>query len=218
MDPSSWNGTRTKNTLLYRGKSMHPTFQDFDLLIYTPINPDLMRCGDIIAFHDPRKNHVIIHRIISRKGDTIVTQGDNNEYPDLPMTTHDNIVGVVLSRQRNQKVSKVQGGRRGLLYFFALQEKRKILKALLCIFIPFYRFTIKYRLLSRITTPVIPLRIHHVNRMENSEQQLLCFGRIAGILTADNTHWNIKFPYSVIIDGRRLPFVSMKEEQSSHEN
>src|SRR5215216_376975 len=93
--------------LVVVSESMEPTLYTGDIVIigqsdnaYSSFKD--VKVGDIIAFEEPGRNKIIVHRVVqishSPYGDTIVTKGDANPYPiqfvDFPIT-NDDYVGRV---------------------------------------------------------------------------------------------------------------------------
>lgn len=52
--------------------------------------------NEIIAFYDPTKGKIIIHRVIDIDEGRIITKGDNNDQADLFSPTKDYILGKVI--------------------------------------------------------------------------------------------------------------------------
>lgn len=73
--------------------SMEPTLQVNDLVIVH--RQDSYRTGDIVVFQTG--SALVVHRIVSIDGDTVVTRGDANDGTDPPITT-DAIKGRVAAR------------------------------------------------------------------------------------------------------------------------
>lgn len=73
--------------------SMEPTLQVNDLVIVH--RQDSYRTGDIVVFQTG--SALVVHRIVSMDGDTVVTKGDANDGADPPIAT-DAIKGRVAAR------------------------------------------------------------------------------------------------------------------------
>lgn len=61
--------------------SMEPTLSVNDLIIVK--EQESYEVGDVVVFQDGK--HMVIHRIIEMNGDTVQTQGDANNAPDVPI-------------------------------------------------------------------------------------------------------------------------------------
>jgi signal peptidase I len=59
---------------------MEPTLSDFDLIFALPVSSKKIQPGDIVVVKT--KNVTIIHRLIEKSDDKIVTKGDNLEFPE----------------------------------------------------------------------------------------------------------------------------------------
>lgn len=82
-----------------RGYSMSPLIKDGDIITIAPLvnNPSL---GDIIAFRHHGKSFV--HRIVGRKGDAYLIQGDNNIGLD-GLVPKSQILGRLIRIERNER-------------------------------------------------------------------------------------------------------------------
>ena len=55
------------------------------------------KIGDIITFQTgPGKKDIVTHRIISRRGDEFITQGDANNVADMKLVKQEQILGKVI--------------------------------------------------------------------------------------------------------------------------
>ena len=71
--------------------SMEPTFSKGTLLLVKAASD--AEVGEIVVYQSER--HLVVHRVIERNGDTVVTQGDANNVPDEPFSSTE-IKGVVV--------------------------------------------------------------------------------------------------------------------------
>jgi signal peptidase I len=79
---------------------MFPCMQPGDLLeIRRPASP--IQPGDVVVFQ--RQDRLVVHRVVGRTGDLLVTRGDRLRYPDAPVPLN-GILGCVAAIER--------GGRR----------------------------------------------------------------------------------------------------------
>jgi len=105
-------GWEERNTLVYRGSSMHPTFRDLDVLMLQPDATPV--AGDVIAYTSPENGRITVHRVVRCSDRGFVTQGDNNRSPDLRPVRTARVLGRVDLCNRDGTVTAVRGGRRGL--------------------------------------------------------------------------------------------------------
>ncbi len=86
------------------GQSMYPVITPDDLVIVQLGNKGISK-GDIIIFKQNEK--MIIHRVIQINETTIITQGDNCDRPDSPVS-RENVLGkVVLIIPKTGKLLKL---------------------------------------------------------------------------------------------------------------
>jgi len=79
-----------------RGSSMEPTIHSWSLLVLNKQITEENLTGKIIAFKPAWSGEAIVHRVIIDHNGTLITRGDNNNYPDEPIYRED-IEGVVTS-------------------------------------------------------------------------------------------------------------------------
>jgi len=81
------------------GQSMEPLLQTGDIVIVYKVDEGDLRLGDIVVYKKS-DGSLIIHRIIdiyeTSSAIVIITKGDNNAFPDPPITA-DQVIGKVLS-------------------------------------------------------------------------------------------------------------------------
>ena len=77
-------------------ESMKPTYESGDMVIVIPCAYEALNAGDVITYFTD-EGTVITHRVISvkREDGTVITKGDNNEYPDIEPVSQENIIGRV---------------------------------------------------------------------------------------------------------------------------
>lgn len=102
-----------RNTLVYRGSSMYPTFRDLDVLSYRNDRPP--RAGDVIVFSSSEHGIFIVHRIMRCAHRGYVTQGDNGAPDDEPVALAQ-VIGRITAANRNGSSFIVRGGPSGLAY------------------------------------------------------------------------------------------------------
>jgi signal peptidase I len=74
-----------------RGISMQPVFHTGDLALVR--EQDAYEVGDVIAYHSPTLDIVVLHRIISGDAQDFHTQGDNNSWVDPDLVPADQVIG-----------------------------------------------------------------------------------------------------------------------------
>ena len=110
---------RFENKAFYAGNSMRREFVPGDLLETREIPFGEIRVGDVVAFREPRPDaHAIVHRVIAREADCLVTMGDNNATPDAHRVTVEDNPRLVVARSPRAGVElSVARGARGRLVF-----------------------------------------------------------------------------------------------------
>ena len=80
--------------------SMYPNINLGDLVIVQKCNVNDLEVGTVIEYK--RKDFSVIHRVVEitqKNGEfTLITQGDNNDGPDMDPVKEDQIVGRVIAR------------------------------------------------------------------------------------------------------------------------
>ena len=78
-----------------KGRSMVPTIEDGDVLHVESVNPDRLKCGDIVLFK--REAEFKAHRIIGKRGDLLSARGDAGVHIDE--IRPEQILGKVIARE-----------------------------------------------------------------------------------------------------------------------
>lgn len=104
----------------FRGTSMWPVLREGDLAVVQPVDCDLLRIGDCIAFCKDGDDHGVIHRIVGLTP-TIRTKGDRLPKEDDWSVTSDAIQGRVVAYVRCGKRIPLAGGWWGALTGAAMQ-------------------------------------------------------------------------------------------------
>ncbi len=76
------------------GVSMLPIYGENTRVIVTPIPFDDLEPGMIVAYRDS-SNRMVVHRLVSRRGDRWTASGINNPQIDRDAVTRENLIGVV---------------------------------------------------------------------------------------------------------------------------
>ena len=95
-----------------QGDSMCGTVEPGDCVWVFPISYNLLTIGDVVAFK--ARGKVVVHRIIGRTGDGLITRGDGNWGRDTDLLIAGNLVGKVEARERGGVRMPVIGGHLGL--------------------------------------------------------------------------------------------------------
>jgi hypothetical protein len=82
--------------------SMVPTLRPDDLVTVAP--RDRCRLGEIALYRQDQ--NLLLHRVVARWGDWIVTKGDGLAWLDVPVP-HDAVLGAAVARERQGRVQRL---------------------------------------------------------------------------------------------------------------
>jgi hypothetical protein len=110
---------------------MKGTFRTGDMLSLSLVEMHDVQLGDVVVFLSLQNNvqKKIVHRVVFKNSRGLITRGDSAGTRDPGLVTEDMLVGRVISRQRNNRISMVRGGRVGQLkgrllnIYWALRRK-----------------------------------------------------------------------------------------------
>ena len=186
-----------RREIICNGPSMKPTLLPGDKIETEEVAFEQLRPGDIIVYNSPENIRLnIIHRIIKRDPDGLITRGDNNSQSDSYR---------VRPEHRPLKVIAVRRGSRHLLInrhgiilhnFRLAQRKLRIFKDKYLH--PIYAFTAD----SGIFYPagiLLKTDIRKFKRPKGTEFQLFIGKRRIGTLQPGTEKWQIKFPWRMFI-------------------
>jgi len=85
------------------GSSMTPAICNNDVITISPLEEIPPFVGEVVAFHHPRTDRLLIHRVVRKKQGTFNIRGDSLRYTDshIPRV---NILGVVTAVERQGRV------------------------------------------------------------------------------------------------------------------
>jgi len=86
-----------------RGWSMSPFIKDSDVISISSLGDRKPELGEIVAFTRPGSGEVVVHRLIGKRGNDWLIQGDNTPHIDFELVPEKNILGRVARVQRNGK-------------------------------------------------------------------------------------------------------------------
>lgn len=79
------------------GQSMLPGISDGEYVVYIDGYPwSRLTAGRVVAYRS-RMGFVILHRLVSHRGDGWVSKGDNNRFYDSEWVTPANYIGVAIT-------------------------------------------------------------------------------------------------------------------------
>jgi len=114
------------------GRSMDGTFRAGDFLHIEPVPFPQIHPGDIIIVRQStvdREADDLVHRVIGKIENGLITQGDSNPAPDPLPVTGENLIGRVFGFERQGKTHRVSEGKWGLIQIRWYQTERLLTKA-----------------------------------------------------------------------------------------
>lgn len=128
------------------GNSMLGVFSPGDQVFAREIDFSEPKIGDIIVFTQiNRKKRLVVHRVVKRNENQILTHGDNNLLPDKPISRKNGRIYLVEKALRDGKPIAFSHGEQGMADFIQHQKKKKI--------------THRLRQFVRATISCAPLRV-----------------------------------------------------------
>lgn len=85
-----------------KGFSMSPFIKNGDIVTVSPISKSGVHMGDVVAFINPHSGKLTVHRIIGKKKNDFIIQGDNVPIADGIITAAE-LIGVVSKVERKGK-------------------------------------------------------------------------------------------------------------------
>ena len=208
-NPSATRDVKECFCVVYSGRSMNPTLMEPELMEVVPVSADEIRTGDVILFRRPDDTTNIVHRVVAVSRGAFRTRGDNNRHADTFPVTANAIIGLVVASWRGSRRRIIHGGIRGTAISWLLLGR-------------LYALTIggrllpdAYRFISRICSPlahrILPgrLRPRIVQNPDHTHwrYQLFIGKKLIGRCHATTGEWEIRRPYLLIVDIRKLPHI-----------
>ena len=185
-------------TIVYTGPSMNPTLQNLDKLSYARYGDSEVKRGDVVVFDDPDRKVKVIHRVIARTSQGLMTMGDNNSQVDSRILSQSQILGRVICGKRKDKKIDVFGGLLGTIQAAKVRSFRRLRQALCLILKRPY-----HSLSGRMRLPV-KTRMLTFQRPEGKEMQIIMGGVMVGRLRPGE-QWQIRPPFRLLLDESSLP-------------
>jgi len=183
---------------------MTPTFKAGDGLVVVPYKDKKIRPGDVIIFKPKDKPRNVVHRVIKVGRDGVSTRGDNNNKVDPWLLTPDDITGRVVSVKRKNRVFHVSGGLRGRVYGLLILRYNMLIRKVSGVLHSTYHFVSNTGIFRKIL-PLSNTQIISFKRQNGAELQLLMGRRIIARRLPGSEQWQIKRPFRLFIDEKKLP-------------
>lgn len=94
--------------MVIKGTSMLPYLAAGDRVWLQQAEKTRLRVGDLVTFE--QNQEILTHRIIKKSTSIFLTKGDNNLFPDLPLSSQ-KIIGKVVAYERNGTLYPIEGRR-----------------------------------------------------------------------------------------------------------
>lgn len=111
------------------GFSMSPFIQDDDLISISPLLDAPPKMGEVVAFTNPERGKLIVHRIVSKDQNAYLLLGDNHPDKKYDSVLVGNILGRVSRVERDGKVLRLGLGPEK--YLIALFSRARLLQPLI---------------------------------------------------------------------------------------
>jgi len=92
------------------GASMYPLIRNGDIAAIKSVSCEELNTGDIIAVVDKKNSHIILHRLIYKRNNQLITRGDISisKRMDSPVEKQE-LLGVLDKIRRGRKIIKLEG-------------------------------------------------------------------------------------------------------------
>jgi hypothetical protein len=190
---------------------MTGTFAHSDRLKIQKCSLKCLMPGDVIVFSQLNNSIKtdLVHRIMRRSMDSLVTRGDNNPKNDDEPVLEANLLGKVTHYERNGKAHRVWNGRLGMLRARFLHGKLNVIRILKFLLKKPYRTVKKWGVLQRLWQPEIETL--HFETQEGPLVKYVHKGRTVACCWTASNRWWFKRPYDFILD----PRIKKQEKRNS---
>jgi len=181
----------------YRGSSMTGTFRPGDMLVTCDVAFEAIRPGDVVAFRAPGGDNdatLIVHRVVARARDGLITRGDACGAPDLARVQPGDLVGRVIQAQRGRRVRRVWGGWTGRCWARLLRLRRRVLALGR---LP-YRWLRASGLVRRVWRPAVTQV--SVMTSQGTVVKYLCGARAVAEWRPETRTYRCRKPYDLVLD------------------
>ncbi|HTZ40888.1 MAG TPA: signal peptidase I [Syntrophales bacterium] len=201
--PSPFPRENRQGGVFYHGSSMTPFFQPGDCLklISCPVRD--IRRGDVIVFRPSGEERLVVHRVIDKTAGRIHTKGDASDRPDPWVLAGEEIMGRVVSFERDGKKHAVHRGMAGRLQASLVLKLERLDVVISNLLHPLYRWLSRKGLLGRLLPASMTPTVVTFGRPDGTDMQILMGRRVIG-RCMEGEGWVIRRPYRLIVDERLL--------------
>jgi signal peptidase len=198
-------GTTDIKSMNYIGSSMNPTLESGVRLDVSAYHGQKIRKGDVVVFIPPGGDSKIVHRVISINSDGIRTRGDNRKHEDNWVLKRENILGRVVTAQKNNKRRRIFGGPLGRLFAATVRVIYAMDLPVSHLLRPAYNELAKVSIFTRLLPARMRPRVLSFKRDAGTELHLVMGGRVIGRWLPGRTRWHIRRPFRLFVDEETLP-------------
>jgi signal peptidase I len=186
--------------LFYQGQSMAGTFKTADCLKIEKTSIAALNPGDTIVFRLKKETEGkdLVHRIVLKTNERIITRGDNNPRNDEEPVTEENLIGKVTHYERNGKIRKVWNGRLGMMRARVLHGRLYIIRTAKFFLRKPYRMIKRSGIVAKLWRPEI--ETIHFETQDGPLVKYVHVGRTVASCWLDSNRWWFRRPYDFVID------------------
>ena len=191
---------RAVRYLVHSGNSMCPTLCERDLIEVMPCTGRTARVGDAVVFKSPAEDILIVHRIVMKNDQGMVTRGDNNASNDPWTLQPDAVQGLAVAAWREGKRRKIIGGRKGFLSArlkWAFRQIRHRPNKFFCLL---YGCLAQKGILQKMVPVTHKLRIVIFKGDKGNISRLMLGRHVLGIFNERRGQWYIKRPFKFFVN------------------
>jgi signal peptidase I len=193
----------------YIGPSMNPILRTGDGLRVIPYRNRKICVGDVVVFRPPNREHNVVHRVISVDSQGVRTSGDNSNRIDPWVLAPNDIIGRVVSAQRENRNVTIHGGTQGRIFASALwalkRVKLRINSMVSRILHPAYHYLAQSGICRKMLSNRVKTQILCFRRKSGMEMQLLIGRWVIGRRLPGRDQWQIRRPFRLFVDESSLP-------------
>ncbi len=189
----------------YMGPSMNPTLKAGDGLSVIPYGNRKIHVGDVVVFREPEGKNNIVHRVVAVESQGIITRGDNNINIDSWVLLPYDIIGRVISAQRENRSVTIHGGAWGRIFAPLLWIIKQVNLSVSRILHPAYHWFAGSGIFIKFNWFLPKIHVLSFNRPEGREFQLLMGNCAIGRCLPGKDQWQIARPFRLFVDEASFP-------------
>ena len=89
------------------GWSMTPFIKDGDVITIAPLTKERLSPGKVVAYIQPATGHLVVHRVIGRRGASFLIQGDNTFSRADELVCPQDILGCLIRIERQGRLVRL---------------------------------------------------------------------------------------------------------------